>query len=370
MRSPAYDLYPGSNVRGALLSGYQSIGDATELQLVALWNNRQKTSSMAYPTSYFKSTPDTTNFIVAPSIHFSLPLDWSPTLGGTYGQDEVKHLDTMVDTVVGESTVVSKGCYCNEGLSYDIAGEGPVFTLPAGTARLALGAGYRKNVLSDEFYLAADGFRNHFEQGVRFAYGEVRVPIVSAAMDIAGANRLDFNAALRTEEYDSFGRVTTPTIGFSYAPTQDFTLKTSWGKSFKAPTLMQQYSSSAVYVWPASAVGGLGYPADATALMRSGGNRELTAERARSWTAALNFHPRALPRLNAELAYFSIDYSDRVVRGVPSYWFALSDPLYTDFVNRSPTLEQVLATYSSGSINNFSGADFDSATVVAIIDSR
>src|SRR3546814_1169597 len=108
-------------------------------------------------------------------------------------------------------------------------------------------------------------------------------------------------AAVRSEDYDSFGSVTTPKLGLIYSPGADFTLKASWGRSFKAPTLFQRFSSKNAYLdAPPSRFGGTGYDDDATVLSTSGGNRNLAPERARSWTAALAFHPAAIQGLEAE----------------------------------------------------------------------
>lgn len=173
---------------------------------------------------------------------------------------------------------------------------------------------------------------------------------------------------MRGEDYDSFGRVTTPKFGVIYDPTADFTFKASWGKSFKAPTLLQRYQNKVAFLWSASAVGASGGPSDATVLMSYGGNADLHAERARTSTASLALHPEALPGLDAELTWFDIDYTDRVVEPV-NYLQSLSNPTYADFVDRSPTLKQIqglLAVYDSA-FYNLSGVAYDPGKVVAII---
>jgi outer membrane receptor protein involved in Fe transport len=207
------------------------------------------------------------------------------------------------------------------------------------------------------------------DENVRFAYAELSVPFVSPALAIPGVHRLEFSAAVRGEDYDSFGRVTTPKFGVIYDPTADVTLKTSWGKSFKAPTLLQRYESGDAYLWSAAAVGASGLPADATALMSYGGNSDLRPERARTWTTSLVFHPEALPGLNAELTWFDIDYTDRVVEPINNYQQALNDPAYADFVDLSPTPEQIhdlLAVYNNA-FYNLSGVAYDPSKVVAIL---
>src|SRR3546814_3512039 len=97
-------------------------------------------------------------------------------------------------------------------------------------------------------------------------------------------HRLSAVAAVRTEDYDTLGRVTTPKLGVLYDPSPDFTLKASWGKSFKGPTLNQRGTDQYGILYTARDVGGSGYPLDATVLMELGGNPDLDAERARTWT--------------------------------------------------------------------------------------
>src|SRR3546814_245739 len=113
----------------------------------------------------------------------------------------------------------------------------------------------------------------------------------------------------------------------------------SWGKSFKGPTLNQRGTDQYGILYTARDVGGSGYPLDATVLMELGGNPDLDAERARTWTATMAIHPEALPGLEAELSWFKIDYTDRVTRPMLT-GIALSTPVYAEFITYAPTLEQ------------------------------
>src|SRR3546814_4633363 len=50
-------------------------------------------------------------------------------------------------------------------------------------------------------------------------------------------------------------------LGLIYGPSADFTLKASWGRSFKAPTLFQRYWDRQAVLYPAALLGGADYPA-------------------------------------------------------------------------------------------------------------
>jgi len=360
-----YTIYDGSDLRSGLLSVHQSLGDTAELRLDALTTVRNVTKyAPGQVGAYYQYMPDTSISLVSPSIEFFLRNDWSVTFGGTYGKDDTAY-ESRVVSAAG-SLPVTREHFNNESRSWEIGAEGPLFSVGEGDARMALGAGSRGN----EFRYVPKSSGSPFggAERARFVYAELGVPLVSPASDIPGARRLELTAAMRGEDYDSFGRVTTPKLGVIYDPTADFSLKASWGKSFKAPTLLQRYESGDAYLWNASAVGGSGFPADATAIESYGGNADLRAERARTWTASLVLHPEALPGFETELTWFDIDYTDRVV--IPTiYQQALSNPIYADFVDRSPKPEQIqelLAVYNNA-FYNFSGVAYDPSKVVALI---
>ena len=363
--SDPYTIYNGSDSRSGLVSVHQSMGDVAELRLDALRTERDITQYVpSQPGSHYRYSMEPSITLVSPSIAFSLPHDWSLTLSGTYGKDDDIYSRHLVSAA--GSVLVTRDYYNNKSRSSEIGAEGPLFPVWGGDARLAIGAGGRKYEFHDLPKVSGSPFGG--DESVRFAYAELDLPFVSPSLGVPGIHRLEFSAAMRGEDYDSFGRVTTPKFGVIYDPTADFTLKASWGKSFKAPTLLQRYESKDAYLWSASAVGASGSPADATVLESYGGNADLRAERARTWTASLALHPEALPGLDAELTWFDIDYTDRVVQPVV-YQQALSNPAYADFVDPSPTPEQIqdfLAVYNSA-FYNLSGAAYDPGKVVAIV---
>jgi outer membrane receptor protein involved in Fe transport len=120
-------------------------------------------------------------------------------------------------------------------------------------------------------------------------------------------------------------------------------------------------------LYPVVAFGGSA-DADATVLAVFGGNPQLKAERARTWTASLAVHPRVLSGFEAELVLFDIDYTDRVVQPIGNYAEALTNQIYGPFIDRLPTTDaqnRIIAE-TSGFYNYTSGA-YDPAKVVALL---
>ncbi|MCE7032892.1 TonB-dependent receptor [Lysobacter sp. GX 14042] len=361
-------LWPGSGLQSGLASAHQAIGGSVELRLDALKTKRNQT---LYPYNtdalpyYNVLTPKSTVTLVSPVVEVALRNDWTLQLGGAVGEDRLVNRHARVDLGTGALTQMLNDCFCNEILTYDVGAEGPVFSLPGGDTRLAVGAGYRRNDFAQHNYLAGVSAVEGSEAS-RFAYAEINLPILGREPGSSGA-RLELSLAARKEDYDSFGSMTTPKAGLIYGPSPDFTIKGSWGRSFKAPTLFQRFWTRQTILDPATYYGGVGYPDDATVLSLGGGNPDLGAERATTWSASLAIHPEAIPGLEAELTWFDIDYTDRVVQPMANYSQSLGDPRYDRFITYSPTqeeLEQALA--QADLFYNRTGEPFDPGRVVAI----
>lgn len=361
-----YAIYPGSDQRSGLLSGYQMFGDDVTFKLDALRTERDQLFYGGFPTFYYHYTPETTTSLVSPSLEWILSNDWTLSAGAAWGEDDTLTRADMVTFATGVSSPVTRFGYSNESRTYEVGAEGPLFALRGGDARLAVGAGYRTNSLLERNQLA--GTTNAAgEESSRFAYAELNLPLIGPDSNTAAVRRLMLTAAVRGEDYDSFGSVTTPKLGLIYSPNANFTLKASWGKSFKAPTLFQRYLPQFAYLdTPPSRFGGTGYEEGATVLSTSGGNGNLNPERARTWTASLAFHPEAVPGLEAELTWFDIDYTDRVVRPFANTGEALSNPIYSEFVIYNPTAEQQAEAIANATFRNSTGADYDPDDVFAM----
>ena len=366
MLSPV-TLYPGSELRSGLLSLHQSLGQVGELRLDALHTGRDQFNYSHYSginSFYSRFQPQTNTTLVAPSLEVSLPRDWQFSLGGSWGRDERTLHEFRISTATGdEARSPYDDCFCNKSRSYEVGAEGPVFHLGGGDARLAVGAGYRWNSFEDRLLTTGEALIKG-AVGSRFAYAELDLPLLGGGTASDDA-RLSMTAAVRRENYDSFGSVATPKLGLVYDPTGDFTLKASWGRSFKAPTLLQRFQEKVAVLYPAGYLGG---DPDRTVIGTSGGNPLLHPERARTWTASLALHPRALPGLEAELSLFDINYKDRVVQPISNYDEALKIPNYRRYVIADPTVEQQDAAIASTTgFYNYTGAPYDPANVEAVL---
>lgn len=362
-------LWQRNDLRSGLLSLHQSVGDTVDLHLEVLRADRRILMDTGYAGLYYRDTPATKTTLVSPAVEWMLANNWLVTVSAAFGRDKTYTHQQVINTASGALATNSIGTYSNNSLNYEINAEGSLFALPGGDVRLAAGVGYRYNRfvslgISSNTTIA-DG-----DESSRFAYAELNLPLIGPEQGVRGIERLALTGAVRVENYATYGKVFTPKFGLVYSPTADFTVKTSWGRSFKSPRLLQRYSSQYALYYPQATFGGTGYPADATVLYRTGGSMDLQPERAKTWSVSFVFHPEALPGLETRLSWFDIDYTDRIVQPVvPTE--ALSNPIYARFVTYSPTTE-ALATAVKGAdtFYNYVGAPYDANTVVAVVDGR
>jgi iron complex outermembrane receptor protein len=354
----------------ALGTAHQDITDTLTFSIDALYSWRHSDGA-EYSDPGFAATTrySNENYSFLPSLTWRLPGDWTATLNGSFGRNDTHRFDDYIDEATGENDG-GETFYRNYAYGAEADMEGRLFSLPGGDVRLAAGGGYRFNHLH-----AFSPTRNFGTGGIGnyYGFGELSVPLVSDANAMPLLRQLSVSAALRHEEYDRFGGVTTPKLGLVYAPVPDLDLKLSWGRSFKAPTLSNEYTPYTANLQKAAAFGGAAYPAGSTVLITGGGNPDLQPERARTWSATLDLHPRALAGLNVSATYFNVDYTDRVAQPVSNGGLgALTNPAVQEFIDYAPDAAQQAALISRAAtgLRNSAGAPYDPAKVVAIINNN
>jgi len=367
------DLYPAQKRHSMVVAGHQKLLAGVSLRIDALYNHRDTLSRMPLGTAgdpqingqFYRYKTETVS--VSPSVLIEIGNDWAASAIGSYGRENLQYGTDLMRN--GVSTPLSRACYCNTSKSFELNADGPLFQLPGGKARLAVGAGYRSNGFH-AFRTLGTPQDIKADQDVYFGFGEISLPVISPANNVAFVDRLNLSAAMRYERYNDYD-VATPKFGLIYAPSPDLELRGSWGKSFKAPTLYQQFSVPFIYLDPPSYYNVSTYPADAAILSINGGNPSLRPERATNWTASIVLHPRVMPGLEVEANYFNVRYRDRVTYPITFARQALTNSEYARYVNFAPTVQQAREAEALTSLfYNYTSFPFDPAKVGAIIDNR
>jgi outer membrane receptor protein involved in Fe transport len=379
---PSQTLVPNLKQYSGILTGYQRLGSSIRFEMDATYNHRGSsiqtptTSAASYLASGSHSQLNVESFSVSPTLRVELSSAWEAYLMGTYGESRAflhsslfsagaRYFDVQVD-------------YNNSLKTAETGVNGPIASLPGGPLKLALGGGYRSNML-DTLVRSGGGGKLQttmdFTRGRDswYGFGELNAPIVGPDNGLPLVRRLIVSTAVRYEDYPEVGAVLTPKVGLLYSPLEIIDFTASWGRSFKAPTLYQQFQNKGTVLRAATAYGTSDFPAGSTVLGLSGGNADsLKPEHADNLTISAGLRPAFLAGLHIELSYYKIRYRDRIVAPIPSNLGLFSNPLYASFVTYSPTAAQLAAALANApaGLTNAAGVPYDPAKVVAIVDNR
>ncbi|MGH6616452.1 TonB-dependent receptor domain-containing protein [Sphingomonas sp.] len=370
-RTPGVTLFPYLRHHNVALTFRQELAPGLTFDLDGLYNKRRRQLSAPLNPdgdlliSRFEGVNSAESWAIAPSLKLTLPAKWQAVLAGSHGWNRVRYGGTYV---FGSSAIdAGSGAYRNITDNVELSANGKLIDLPGGAAKLAFGAGFRHNGFQR---VSARGAQEQVDRGQDSYYGfaELSLPLVGPGQSVPLIDRLDLSLAARHERYPGIGTVTTPKFGIIYAPTPDVALKGSWGRSFRAATLYEQYLPRTAYLYSAASLGAAAVPG-ATAILLEGGSPDLRPERSTNWSATFALHPRAFAGAELEISWFSVQYRDRIVTPILFESVALSDPLYRARITANPALAtQTAALAQAVSFTNFANSAYDPATVIAIVD--
>jgi outer membrane receptor protein involved in Fe transport len=282
------------------------------------------------------------------------------------------------------ATHTSKSRLTQEVASGYLAGDfGKFFDLPGGPIGFALGAEYRKEgssqTPSKEFQqgLLLDSAEIEPAGGsfdVKEAFAELNVPLLK---DLPFAKELSFGGAVRFSDYSTVGNTTTWKVDGIYAPVRDATFRGTYSKAVRAPNISELFdplSGTFAFITDpcdfnnvtsgsqfrqancTAQLSALGLtsaeiaafnPANDAEASTSqpgqvGGNPNLGAENARTWTAGVVLRPRFLRGLTVSADYYDIKLKNAVNYASVSELFALCvdqptlNNQYCNLIQRNP----------------------------------
>jgi iron complex outermembrane receptor protein len=228
--------------------------------------------------------------------------------------------------------------------------QGPVFDIPAGDVKLAVGAEYFWHEQTQKITGAnntgptttGSSFRVYnYDRNVKSAFAEVLLPVISPDMTIPFVHKFDLNISGRYDEYSDVGDTQNPKYAFNWDVTQSFRLRGNWASAFVAPPLAVIGDPSQGYLYASGSVGPTGtinvpvanYPdvvnvpgavvqntstpctaasdvctiGQGNLAMRrqlGGGFTNEVPQKGRSWSVGFDFAPEFLPGFNTAITFF------------------------------------------------------------------
>lgn len=317
-------------------------------------------------------------YSITSGLRAKLPYRWNAELYYTYGRDKacnycqsgtnvnatalqyqinigainplssVSLTDAQIATFTGDNIQSSGNGIDNAVLKFD----GPLFALPAGELKMAFG-GERNKMFNYNINGAnrnndnatvfdTDKAKSRISRTIWSAFGELYIPIISDDMDVPLIQNLTFDGAVRYDHYSDVGSTTNPKFGGTWVVNDKLSLRGSWGKSFRAPSLpdVNLYSFSAGIIFPSSnndprvTNGFLNLPAAGLTLANLayiwGSNPELKPEKATTWSAGGTLD---LGDVKFDATYYKIKYTDRITG--PNSLASYQAGLYPDYAGYS-----------------------------------
>ncbi|MCW2388083.1 iron complex outermembrane receptor protein [Sphingobium sp. B11D3B] len=339
--------------------------------------------SVAYSTVYDIGSPrrfgKTETWTYGGGVDIKLPYDWSVTLSAFAGTHDAPSTTTQTggapapvfatfnffcdptafpctDQATADS-INARGTSLINRTKYDMqvysaTADGPLFSLPAGQVKLAVGVErYEGSLLNENNF----GGNNFNPRSVSSVFGELFVPVVSPDAESGLIYKLELNGSIRYDDYSDAGTTTNPRLGFNFWPTRGLKIFGSWGTSFRAPGLADNDPFSQTGVIPLVTAGNQlspaicaacqGVPMGAIYQSIGGANRDLAPETSETYAIGVDWTPPSLPGLTMSAKYWWLSYEGQIttpafnVGSVP----AINQQIYNSQIIYNPAYFPTLA---------------------------
>jgi outer membrane receptor protein involved in Fe transport len=353
-----FDVLPSQQRHSLLLTGEQKIGDSFEIFGDALYAHRKSRADFHFPGF----PPDLAGAVTKQiggsfGARAHLPHGWAVEARGSYDHNRTNQLEQFASDFSGSS------------YSADVKADGPVLPLPGGDLKLAVGGQYRhENLHRARVDPSQDlDFRSSGQRHVWAAFGEAFAPLVGPQNARPGLERLEITLAGRYDRYSDFGDTFNPKVGLVYSPLPGLRLRGTYGTAFRAPLLFELDESDGQYI-PFPAADPLSPSGVTYTLVLLGRKADLKPEKARTFSAGLNYAPPKLSGLNVSATYFDVDFKNRIGEP-PLDAFLLSGlgagPSLDPFITRNVPQSLIEAYAARPQFQNILDIPLDQVTAIA-----
>ncbi len=362
------------------------------------------------PNPAYKNTPSRVGFKtwgVTPELTFKLGGDWQVRATAHYGRstnfqsfpgvDSVKaqcYITGCTGIAAGQlnplNVAAASAAVIADITNYESAqdtnqqmffvrtiADGPIFALPGGDAKVAIGAEYQDNRAESRLGTGVVGLIGSVpyasaQRNAKSVFGEVSLPITSFA-EISGSVRHDSYS-------DAAGSSTNPSIGLALRPTSWLKLFGHWNTSFNAPTAIDTLAIGTGRLVCGIYVAGSTNPAQrptdplgrdtskqgTCAIVLQGSSPGLKPQTAKSWAVGFEATPGSGFRFGGE--FYSIDLKNALGTLNPSVTstYSTNPNLYTYNIT-APQYAAVLATLGNGAALS---TQQPSTNIAIVVDTR
>ena len=324
------ELTPGLTQNSAFLAVTESVTRRWTLHPEAFLSHRRVTEVAAVGTLPFYGYADSTQYSYSLGSSTRLNGAWTLHARLSYGGSDT-HMSTIDGSMLGDSALATGS----------VVADGPLFRVPAGSIKGAVGVQARYERLTNLFtgqYVMAN---LHKHRTVESAFFEGQIPIVPASRASEAGPAVTLDVAARVDRYSDFGTSVNPRMGLAWRAARGLKLRGTISSSFKAPNFYQLYGEqySLLVNSPEQQLP----PGDTVpVLYLTGSNPNLTAEKATEWTGGLDVTPEAVPGLSVSLTYYHVQFKHRIVDlNIPLFAALDQGNEYAAYIDMNPTVSEL-----------------------------
>lgn len=298
-------LLPEQKRHSLYVSAHQDISERVSLFADVLYSRRDTDNVLSFLSLLNKEESESDQAYAALGADIELAGSWQAQVSTSYSKYrfDASLLRTPAGEEIGELTLSKVD---TDVLSFDALADGALVSLPGGEMRMAIGASHRRENAQP---ISGDDLP---ERHVNAVFTELFVPLVGSANSMPGVAALELTLAGRYEEYNDFGSDLTPKIGLRWEPVGGLSLRTTYGESFKAPTMNNLAPGTEALLAFIASDFGVDLAGDPLILLRTQAARpDLHEEQSKSWTAGFDLQPRP-DSFSVSLTYFRIEFEGRV----------------------------------------------------------
>jgi iron complex outermembrane receptor protein len=252
--------------------------------------------------------------------------------------------------------------------------DGPLTNFGDGTIKAAVGGSF--------FYMQNNGSQVSSENTVdrsmaQIADTEGKREVTSLFAELHAdpidrsegfVRRVAVSAAGRYDHYSKVGSTFNPKFGTTINLLDVFNIKSSFGKSFRAPTVIDTDPYGSVSIMPMDYVDPNAVGGRARGIQWAGGNPDVKPEKATTWTMGLDLTPLQDKRFVVAATYYNISYKNRIEHPANVTNPLLQENVLSDYIIRNPSRDLVLQLMGDKAYRG--DPTEDPSNFVVIVDAR
>jgi outer membrane receptor protein involved in Fe transport len=342
-------LLPRDKTYSAMLSGKQDLSDRVTLFADGLYTNRKSFNLGGITLGNVSNISKTQQSNITGGASWDISDAWRIEAALTWSQN---HLVGRQNNDFYGAAGAFLYDFEFETTSTQVKADGPLFDLPGGPVRAAIGGEWRH-----ERFTNAQGNENfpiapatHSSQDIKSAFAELNIPVFGPANETPGLYRLTLSASGRVDDYSRFGSAFNPMFGVRWQPSRWVSLRASYGTSYRAPKLIDYSTANnyalAYYLPEPSAPSGLIH------VLELGGTdvASLGPERSKNLSFGVEFADPSGQGLKIGANFYSLRFRGQIT-APPYITVVLSDPTtFAPLIQSDPSLAAVQSAVDAGNL--------------------